>query len=507
MSEKSEREQEKTSENEGKIDIFEFLSDFLRGFRRIWWLIPALACLGGGLTFGRAVRQYRPMYQSQASFTVTTAAASQDGYSYSFYYDSSTVKQMAATFPYILESNLLTDLVKSDLGVDAINGTITASAVADSNLFTLTVTSSDPQDAYDILEAVIRHYSEVSAYVIGDTQLNMIEAPKEADQPYNERPGISSAAKGAAAGVVLAVLIQLIYGRMKKAIRKEDDIKDILNVQCLGLVPKVTFKKHRTEVDPKISLLNRSVGSGFRESVRAIALRMDQECQKKQQKVILITGTAAGEGVSVIARNLSYALVELGKRVVLINGDLQAKPEHPREYGLEDLLYGTCSLADAVSIEEEGHIMYLECRKGMQEKKLLSMGEAVGKVIQPFWKVMDYIIIDAPPCTSLSHTALFAEHADVIAYVVRQNQEAVGRVLEGIEEVSGYGASFGGCILSQVQESGLAGYGYGKYGKYYGNYSYRHYGYGYRYGHYGYHYGYGEDHGQGKHGRDPVTED
>ena len=40
---------------------------------------------------------------------------------------------------------------------------------------------------------------------------------------------------------------------MKKAIRKEDDIKDILNVQCLGLVPKVTFKKHRTEVDPKIS--------------------------------------------------------------------------------------------------------------------------------------------------------------------------------------------------------------------------------------------------------------
>ena len=117
MSEKSEREHESTQETEGKIDLFEFFSDFLRGFRRIWWLIPALVCLGGGLTFGRAVRQYRPMYQSQASFTVTTAAASQDGYSYSFYYDSSTVKQMAATFPYILESNLLTDLVKSDLGV------------------------------------------------------------------------------------------------------------------------------------------------------------------------------------------------------------------------------------------------------------------------------------------------------------------------------------------------------------------------------------------------------
>ena len=69
------------------------------------------------------------------------------------------------------------------------------------------------------------------------------------------------------------------------------------------------------------------------------------------------------------------------------------------------------------------------------------MGEAVGKVIQPFREGDGlHHHRTRPPCTSLSHTALFAEHADVIAYVVRQNQEAVGRVLEGIEEVSGYGA-------------------------------------------------------------------
>ena len=60
MSEKSEREHESTQETEGKIDLFEFFSDFLRGFRRIWWLIPPWFAWAGGLTFGRAVRQYRP---------------------------------------------------------------------------------------------------------------------------------------------------------------------------------------------------------------------------------------------------------------------------------------------------------------------------------------------------------------------------------------------------------------------------------------------------------------
>ena len=77
-------------------------------------------------------------------------------------------------------------------------------------------------------------------------------------------------------------------------------------------------------------------------------------------------------------------------------------------------------------------------------------------------------------------------------YVVKQDQEAAGGILDSIEEVSSYGASFAGCILTQVQENSLAGYGYGKYGKYYGNYSYRRYGYGYH--RYGYGYEYGEEH-------------
>lgn len=496
MSESKERTHESVQETEAKIDIFEILYDYLRGLKKIWWLIPAFVCLFGGLLYARDVRRYQPMYKSQASFTVSTAGTAGNSYSYSFYYDSSTVKQMASTFPYILESNLLTDLIKNDLGVEYINGAISASAIADSNLFTLTVTSSNPQDAYDILEAVISHYSEVSAYVIGDTQLNMIEAPKLAEAPYNEKDGWDSAVKGGAAGLLLAVILQLIYGKMRKTIRKEDEIKDVLNVQYLGAVPKVIFKKHRVAVDQDISLLNKVVGSGFRESVRAIALRVDQEFQKQQQKTILVTSSVRGEGVSVISRNLACALAEMGKRVILIDGDLQKKTDKSLKYGLEDLLRGYGSLADAVSIDEKGHIMCLECRRGIQDKKVLTMGEEIGKLIAQLRRVMDYIIIDAPPCTNMSHVALFAENADAIVYTVKQDQEAAGSILECIEEVSCYGASFAGCILSQVQEKGLAGYGYGKYGKYYGNYSYRRYGYGYRYGSYRYGYGYGENDGK-----------
>ena len=127
MSESKERTHEPAQEAESKIDIFELLYDYLRGLKKIWWLIPVLVCLFGGLLYARDVMRYQPMYKSQASFTVSTVTASGNSYSYSFYYDTSTVKQMASTFPYILESNLLIDLVKNDLGVEYINGAISVS--------------------------------------------------------------------------------------------------------------------------------------------------------------------------------------------------------------------------------------------------------------------------------------------------------------------------------------------------------------------------------------------
>ena len=489
MSERKDYIRASELETEGQIDIFDLIEDFIRGLKKIWWIILILVCLCAGLMYGRAVFNYHPMYKSQSSFTVTTVNTS--GTSYSFYYDNSTAEQMASTFPYILESDLLTDLVKNDLGVDYINGSISASAVADSNLFTLTVTSSNPQDAYDILQAVMNHYSEVSAYVIGDTQLNMIEAPKVADAPYNENGGMDAATKGAAIGFVLGIIIVFVYGKMRKTIRKEEEIKDVLNVQCLGLIPKLTSKKHRMSVGQDISILNKNISSGFRESVHSIALQIDQEFAKKDQKVVLVTSTVSGEGVTVTSKNLAYALAEMGKKVFYIDGHLQKHSEKTQEKGIEDLLRGKCALKDVLGVDAEGHIYYLKCKKGMSSREILTLENNIKSLLLHLRKSMDYVILDVPSCAELSQVAVFAETADAVVYVIKQDQQAATRIMDGIEEISSYGATFAGCVLTQVEETSLAGYGYGKYGKYgryYGNYSYRRYGYGYG------GYGYGESH-------------
>ena len=70
------------------------------------------------------------------------------------------------------------------LGVDSIPASISAEAIQDTSIFTINVTASDPQIAYDVLQAVIQYYPQVAEYIIGDTQLTLMD---ESGIPENHR--------------------------------------------------------------------------------------------------------------------------------------------------------------------------------------------------------------------------------------------------------------------------------------------------------------------------------
>ena len=105
----------------------------------------------------------RDRYQAYSSFVVETKTAY--GYNQS-YSDETTAGQLSKTFPYILTSGALSDIVAESLGVDSIPASISAEAIQDTSIFTINVTASDPQIAYDVLQAVIKYYPQVAEYII-----------------------------------------------------------------------------------------------------------------------------------------------------------------------------------------------------------------------------------------------------------------------------------------------------------------------------------------------------
>lgn len=440
------------------ISYRELIHNFFREVKHFWWLI-LIATVGmavGMFLYARIT--YVPLYECKASFTVVTNDIKEGDYMYNYNQYSSS--QMSTTFPYILESDLLMNRIKDDLGVEQVNGTITANAVNNSNLFTITVTSDNKKDAKAIIDSVFDNYSDIAEYVIGDTKLNLLEEPEIPGDPFNTPNLAGNMGRGALFGMAIAMCVIFIYALCKRTIKKETEIRNILNVACLGMIPEVFFKKRNLRADESLSIYNDKTGSYFQESVRGIALRLAKQMQEKNEKVVMVTSTVPEEGVTSVAQNLSYALEETGNKVILIQREINEDETVQPQYFLEQW--------------HEADVNYL-FRRQDNHNSIYKSGRTLKQLIESLKEEMDFIIIDSPSCTEMSEAAIAAEYSDTVVYVVKQDEVIVRKIKEGMEDICSYNASFAGCILNQA-EPDRSEYGYGKYG--YGKYGYGRYGYG-----------------------------
>ena len=97
---------------ENKIDIIQGCEG-MKCFKKTWWLLLILAAAGVGIAGVYRLFFFRPVYTASSSFTVNAGGDESSAGSYS---SQITLEQMSATFPYILESGALRDVVREDLG-------------------------------------------------------------------------------------------------------------------------------------------------------------------------------------------------------------------------------------------------------------------------------------------------------------------------------------------------------------------------------------------------------
>ena len=315
------------------IDLTALLWEFLRIFTRMFWVPLVLAVLAGGLLWLRSWRSYTPMYRSEATFTVQLLSNQYDITGVDSYYDKAAAEQLANTFPYLLSSDLMQQLLQRELGVTWLNGSITAQSVENTNLFSVQVTSTSAQDACDILNGVIAVYPQVANYVVGSTELTVLVPPAVASQPYNAFQPTRTIIKGAVLGFGVGVVFLLVLAMASKTIRTREDMKKWMNVPCLGTLPTVSFKRRTGKTGGTVTILNDRTGSAFQESIRSLRIRFLREAERQESKVFLVSSTVPGEGKTTVAVNLALTLGQNGARVILVDMDLR-KPSVKKALGL-----------------------------------------------------------------------------------------------------------------------------------------------------------------------------
>lgn len=483
-------EQKRDRQDEGYIDLSRLLHEFWSVLRRMFWIPLALMLLVGGLWLVRSWIAYTPMYASEVTFTIRLNSTSTSDFSGSYsYYEKTSADQLSKTFPYLMQSDYFQTRLRQAMGVDAINGSITASTIPDTNLFTMKVTSRDPDDALAILEAVVEVYPRAADYIVGSTSMELLTNPTAASEPYNSFRPLRSVCKGALLGLMLGLALLLAFAAVRRTIRTPEDVQLKLNQQCLGTLPAVTFKRRKSGTDELLSLQNPRIPAAYLEGTRLLRIKLLRLLDEAHYKTILITSTMPGEGKTTVATNLALSLSRNGARAILIDADLR-KPSVKRALGVTKPSAG---LGDALSLDdpaaaagmlleqEPGSLWLLAGDSASQDTRRVDAA-ALRRVMNALGKDADFVIVDTPPCGLLADSMNIAQAADCVLYVLGADAVPLPQVLDGIQFLDEVGTPLLGCILNGVAGSSHGGYGYGRYGGYgYGSYgSYGGYGYSHR---------------------------
>lgn len=470
------------------VELKVLLSDIWRGAIKFGWLVVALAVVLGGIQFYRSYVRFTPEYTVSATFTVQTenkVLSGENGVSaYSFFYNKNTAGQLADVFPYVVSNPILINKVCDELDVDRMPVSITAACITDTNMVTLTAKGRDPQLTYDALNSVIENYSSVADYIIGRTKLVIISEPVVPKTPSNQMAWRSSVLRAALIGAAIGVGWIMVYAILRKTIRTKEDIRNILNQHCIGVLPQVVFKKYRRKINTDIILTNPLIGNDFLESLRLLRSSV-QKCLKNGEKVVMITGTAPDEGKSVVTANLASIFARNESKILIVDCDL-------RDSGIGNLIGKNDEknkITKSTDLYEIRHIEdlkfdFLSFKNGEENLQNIIRTGTLKALFTHLKDDYDLIFIDTPPCGIISDATIIAGAAEAAIYVIRQDAVMQTAIRAGISTILETETKLIGCILNGAT-GGLGGYGnyykYGGYNKYY-RYGYsrkKRYGYGY----------------------------
>jgi capsular exopolysaccharide synthesis family protein len=211
---------------------------------------------------------------------------------------------------------------------------------------------------------------------------------------------------------------------------------------------------------------------------RLSAMRSESEppgrVREPGASTILVTSASPSEGKTTVAANLSAALAELGKRVLIMSCDFHRPVIH--EYfgvspvpGLAETLASSngqrllagnvwTSVIEGVSVVPSG-------QRPENPGELLSSGN-MSRALDEARAVADFVILDTAPLFAEGDTAHLLPGVDGVLLVARAGKtthEIAGRAREFLDRL---GAAVIGVVLTGSKESAVPRryYGYGDYG-------------------------------------------
>jgi polysaccharide biosynthesis transport protein len=254
---------------------------------------------------------------------------------------------------------------------------------------------------------------------------------KDAVSPKNGQ----NIAIGSFLGLFLGAAAAFILDSTDRRIKTAQEAQQLLpDYPILGRIPD--FQQKEMVVTSKLMfgkssrtpgrLLNRNSGSDQEnEAFRSLQANLRFLNADSPIQVIVVSSSLPREGKSTVAANLALVTAELGRTVLLVDGDMRKPSQHRiwrqnPDVGLSNVLTGQSRPEDAI-IEVEQNLFLLTAGVTPPNPIALIDSSQMGVLVGEWSKTYDLVIIDAPPLTVAADATLLSKQANGIVFVLRPN--------------------------------------------------------------------------------------
>lgn len=223
---------------------------------------------------------------------------------------------------------------------------------------------------------------------------------------------------GVVMGLFLSNLTAILLEMQDRTLKSIPEIKQKFAYQVLGIVPLDSLQDAQGGI-----VVQREPDSFASEIYRMIQTNLKFLAVKRQPKVILMTSSVPGEGKSTVAANLAAAMSQLGRKVLLIDGDLRQASQHHlwqlnNKVGVKDIVAHKTPIAQVISQPMKQLDVVTSGIIAPNPLALLDSSE-MSELVATARKEYELIIIDAPPLAVTADVLTLSKLADGIVFVSR----------------------------------------------------------------------------------------
>lgn len=221
--------------------------DLVRLILALWhkaWAIILAMLIGGGASFYMAQYRTVPTYQASALMYVNNGTLSVGGSSISLS-DLTVSQSLVQTYIVILRTRLtLNDVIEEanlDYSYEQLRGMVSAEAVNETEIFSITVTSTDPQEAAMIANTITEVLPDKVAEIIDGASVRTVDfavTPTSKSSPNVTR----NTAMGMLVGAVISCGVIILMELLDDQIRNEDYLMQTYGMPILAAIPNLQSK-------------------------------------------------------------------------------------------------------------------------------------------------------------------------------------------------------------------------------------------------------------------------